>query len=64
MKCRFGQMQIGAVLPCGDAQYMLNIMILPEMEISEYVPCDFSNFYESFEAAEDAACKFLEGERR
>ncbi len=64
MKCRFGQVQIGTVLPCSNARYLLNITILPEMEISEYVPCDFSGFYESLEAAEDGVCTFLTEKRR
>ena len=62
--CAFGQMNVGAILPCPDGRYLLNIMISKEMEIFAYETCEFSEEYETFDAAADAARKFLASKRK
>jgi hypothetical protein len=61
--CGSYRMNIGAILPLPDGKCLLNVMILAEMQVPGYKPCDFSSRYDTVESAEQAARAYLESQR-
>lgn len=61
--CGDYRMNVGAILPMLDGRYMLTVMIISGMQISDYTLRDFSETYDRLEEAETAARSFLEAQR-
>jgi len=62
--CRTGnRMNVGAILPRPDGKYLLNVMILAEMQIPGYKPCNLIDSYDSVQSATEAALAFLDSQR-
>lgn len=61
--CSSYSMNVGAIIPYPDGTYLLNVMILDEMQVSAYKPCSFSETFDNFELAADAARRFLASQR-
>jgi len=53
------RMNVGVILPYGEGRFLLNIMIMKKMSVPDYELCDFSESFETYEAAVEAASKFL-----
>jgi len=49
------RMNVGVILPYGEGRFLLNIMIMKEMSVPDYELCDFSESFETYEAAVEAA---------
>lgn len=60
--CGGYRMNVGTILPMPDGRYMLTVMIISDMQISEYTPCDFSETYDRLDEAATAAHSFLEAQ--
>lgn len=56
-------MNVGTILPLPDGRYMLTVMIMSDMLISGYTPCDFSETYDRLDEAASAARSFLGSQR-
>jgi hypothetical protein len=61
--CGAYRMNVGTILPMPGGRYMLTVMIISGMQISDYQPCDFSGTYDRFDEAATAARSFLEAQR-
>ena len=61
--CGGYRMNVGAILPQSDGKYLLNVLIMAEMQVAGYRLCDFTDFYETVEGAADAARTFLASKR-
>jgi hypothetical protein len=57
------RMNVGAILPRPDGKFLLNVMILAEMQVPRYKPCDLMDLYDTIESATQAAMAFLESQR-
>lgn len=58
------RMNVGAILPRPDGRYLLNVMILAEMLVPGYKPCDLMDCYDTMEGATHAAMAFLASQRQ
>jgi len=61
--CDGYHMGVGSILPLSDGKYLLNVTIMAEMKVPRFKTCNFADFYDSMEAAADAARGFLESQR-
>jgi hypothetical protein len=57
------RMNVGAVLPRPDGKFLLNVMILAEMQVPGYKPCDLMDLHDTIESATQAAIRFLQSQR-
>jgi hypothetical protein len=58
------RMNVGALLPIDNNAFLLNIQVIEGMQISNYEVCEFSDCFDSFDAAVLAAQTFLDSKRR
>jgi len=58
------RMNVGAILPRPDGKQLLNVMILAEMQVPGYKPCNLMDSYDSVESATEAALAFLDSQRQ
>lgn len=61
--CSGYRMNVGTILSYPDGKYLLTLMIMAEMQVSGYKSCDFTETFDSFEEACDAARRFLVSQR-
>lgn len=61
--CGGYHINVGAILPLPDGKYLLNVMIMAEMQVPGYKVCEFTEFYDSMERAADAGREFLASQR-
>lgn len=57
------RMNVGAILPRPDGKLLLNVMIMAEMQVPGYKPCDLMDLHDTIESATQAAMAFLEMQR-
>jgi len=61
--CGSHRMGVGSILPLPDGRYVLNVTIMPEMQVQGYKPCNLNSFYDTVESAANAARTFLASQR-
>lgn len=62
--CGGHRMNVGTILPHPDGKHTLTVMIMAEMHVPGYSPCDFTEVYDRFEDAANAAHLFLASQRK
>lgn len=57
------RMNVGAILPGPEGKQLVKVMILAEMQVPGYKPCELTDVQDTIESATQAALAFLQTQR-